>query len=178
MSRQRPFGFTPSVLQSARCRYVTAEAARVATCVATRWKFRCSRCAARKKREFLVTRTDAVNVHAGLTLIMQGSPGDIFCLRLDGEAAVQVDRRDRPPLHTRSFFGEVSMLDRGRQRPPLLPRLRRVDGDESRTVPRCDQGQRPDPVAGDKRDSRVPARLAGPQPGLTPVRRPIPAVSW
>jgi hypothetical protein len=67
----------------------------------------------RKKLEFLVTRTDAVNVNAGLTLIMQGSPGDIFCLLLDGEPAVQVDRRDRPPLHTRSFFGEISMLDRG-----------------------------------------------------------------
>ena len=67
----------------------------------------------RKELEFLVTRTDAVNVAAGHTLIKQGSPGDTFYLLLEGEASVQVDGRDRPPLHTGSFFGEISMLDRG-----------------------------------------------------------------
>jgi CRP-like cAMP-binding protein len=67
----------------------------------------------RKELEFLVTRTDAVSVPAGQTLIKQGSPGDTFYLLLDGEATVQVDGRDRPPLHAGSFFGEISMLDRG-----------------------------------------------------------------
>ena len=67
----------------------------------------------RKELEFLVTRTDEVNVPAGQTLIKQGSPGDTFYLLLDGEASVQVDGHDRPPLHAGSFFGEISMLDRG-----------------------------------------------------------------
>jgi CRP-like cAMP-binding protein len=67
----------------------------------------------RKELEFLVTRTDEVDVQAGLTLITEGSPGDTFYLLLDGEATVQVDGRDRPPLHPGSFFGEISMLDRG-----------------------------------------------------------------
>jgi CRP-like cAMP-binding protein len=52
-------------------------------------------------------------VQAGQTLIKQGSAGDTFYLLLEGEATVQVDGRDRPPLHPGSFFGEISMLDRG-----------------------------------------------------------------
>jgi CRP-like cAMP-binding protein len=67
----------------------------------------------RKELEFLVTRTDEVNVPAGKELITQGRPGDTFYLLLDGEASVQVDGRDRPPLRPGSFFGEISMLDRG-----------------------------------------------------------------
>jgi CRP/FNR family cyclic AMP-dependent transcriptional regulator len=67
----------------------------------------------RKDLEFLATRTDEVDVTAGRTLITQGSPADTFYLLLDGEASVQVDGRDRPPLHPGSFFGEISMLDRG-----------------------------------------------------------------
>jgi CRP/FNR family cyclic AMP-dependent transcriptional regulator len=67
----------------------------------------------RKDLEFLATRTDEVDVTAGRTLITQGSPADTFYLMLDGEASVQVDGRDRPPLHPGSFFGEISMLDRG-----------------------------------------------------------------
>lgn len=66
-----------------------------------------------KELEFLATRTDEVSVEAGRTLIEQGRPGDTFYLLLEGEARVQVDGRDRPPLHTGSFFGEISMLDRG-----------------------------------------------------------------
>jgi CRP/FNR family transcriptional regulator, cyclic AMP receptor protein len=67
----------------------------------------------RKELAFLVTRTDEVDVPAGQTLIKQGSPGDTFYLLLDGEASVEVDGQDRPSLRTGSFFGEISMLDRG-----------------------------------------------------------------
>jgi CRP-like cAMP-binding protein len=67
----------------------------------------------RKDLEFLITRTDEVDVQAGQTLIKQGNPGDTFYLLLDGQAAVQVDGRDRPPLGAGSFFGEISILDRG-----------------------------------------------------------------
>ena len=67
----------------------------------------------RKDLEFLITRTDEVNVPAGQTLITQGKPGDTFYLLLDGEASVQVDGHDRPPLKAGDFFGEISMLDLG-----------------------------------------------------------------
>jgi CRP-like cAMP-binding protein len=67
----------------------------------------------RKELEFLITRTDEVDVRAGQTLIKQGSAGDTFYLLLEGEATVQVDGRDRPRLRPGSFFGEISMLDRG-----------------------------------------------------------------
>ena len=67
----------------------------------------------RKELEFLITRTDEVDVRAGQTLIKQGSPGDTFYLLLDGEATVKVDGHDRPPLGHGSFFGEISILDRG-----------------------------------------------------------------
>ena len=70
---------------------------------------RCSR----SEIEFLATCTDEVSVEAGRTLITQGNPGDTFYLLLDGNASVQVDGRDRPPLGAGSFFGEISMLDRG-----------------------------------------------------------------
>ena len=67
----------------------------------------------RKELEFLVTRTDEVDVPAGRTLITQGTAADSFYLLLTGEATVRVDGRDRPPLRPGSFFGEISMLDRG-----------------------------------------------------------------
>lgn len=67
----------------------------------------------RKELDFLVTRTDEVDVPAGRTLITQGTPADSFYLLLNGEATVQVDGRDRPTLEAGSFFGEISMLDRG-----------------------------------------------------------------
>ena len=70
---------------------------------------RCSR----KDLEFLVTRTDEVDVPAGRTLITQGTAADSFYLVLSGGATVQVDGRDRPALGPGSFFGEISMLDRG-----------------------------------------------------------------
>jgi CRP-like cAMP-binding protein len=70
---------------------------------------RCSR----KELEFLITRTDEVDVPAGQTLIKQSSPGDTFYLLLAGEATVQVDGRHRPPLRAGSFFGEIGILDRG-----------------------------------------------------------------
>src|SRR5690348_17671802 len=67
----------------------------------------------RKELEFLVTRTDEVDVPAGRTLITQGTAADSFYLLLSGEATVQVDGRERPALRPGSFFGEISMLDRG-----------------------------------------------------------------
>ena len=67
----------------------------------------------RKELSFLVTRTDEVDVPAGRTLITQGSAGDTFYLLLEGEASVEVDGKERPPLRAGSFFGEISMLDRG-----------------------------------------------------------------
>jgi CRP-like cAMP-binding protein len=67
----------------------------------------------RQELEFLVTRTDEVAVEAGRTLITQGSLGDTFYVLLDGEATVEVDGHQRPPLRAGSFFGEISMLDRG-----------------------------------------------------------------
>jgi CRP-like cAMP-binding protein len=67
----------------------------------------------RKELEFLVTRTDEVDVKAGETLIRQGKPGDTFYVLLEGEADVEVDGRARPPLRAGSFFGEISMMDRG-----------------------------------------------------------------
>ena len=70
---------------------------------------RCSQ----KELEFLVTRTDEVDVPAGRTLITQGRAADSFYLLLNGQATVQVDGRDRPALEPGSFFGEISMLDRG-----------------------------------------------------------------
>ena len=70
---------------------------------------RCSQ----KELEFLVTRTDEVDVPAGRTLITQGRAGDSCYLLLDGQATAQVDGRDRPALEPGSFFGEISMLDRG-----------------------------------------------------------------
>ena len=67
----------------------------------------------RQELEFLVTRTDEVDVEAGKTLIRQGSLGDTFYVLLDGEATVEVDGQERPSLKAGSFFGEISMLDRG-----------------------------------------------------------------
>jgi CRP/FNR family transcriptional regulator, cyclic AMP receptor protein len=71
-----------------------------------------ARCSQREL-EFLITRTDEVDVPAGRTLITQGTPADSFYLLLTGKATVQVDGRDRPALQPGSFFGEISMLDRG-----------------------------------------------------------------
>ena len=70
---------------------------------------RCSQ----KELEFLVTRTDEVNVPAGRTLITQGTAADSFYLLLAGEAPVRVDGRDRPALQPGRFLGEISLLDRG-----------------------------------------------------------------
>ena len=67
----------------------------------------------RKELEFLITRTDEVEVPAGRTLITQGTAADSFYLLLNGEATVRVDGHDRPGLGPGSFFGEISMLDRG-----------------------------------------------------------------
>ena len=67
----------------------------------------------RKELQFLAMRTDEVNVESGRTLIRQGSLGDTFYVLLDGEAEVEIDGKPRPALRAGSFFGEISMLDRG-----------------------------------------------------------------
>jgi CRP/FNR family transcriptional regulator, cyclic AMP receptor protein len=67
----------------------------------------------RKELEFLVTRTDEVDLPAGRTLITQGTAADSFYLLLAGGATVQINGKDRPALEPGSFFGEISMLDRG-----------------------------------------------------------------
>ncbi len=67
----------------------------------------------RKELEFLVTRTDEVDLPEGRTLITQGTAADAFYLLLTGGATVRVDGHDRPALEPGSFFGEISMLDRG-----------------------------------------------------------------
>jgi CRP/FNR family transcriptional regulator, cyclic AMP receptor protein len=67
----------------------------------------------RKELEFLASRTDEVDVKANHTLIKQGSPSDSFYVILDGQATVNVDGKERPPLGAGDFFGEISMLDRG-----------------------------------------------------------------
>lgn len=66
-----------------------------------------------KELEFLATKTDEVSVEAGRTLIRQGEPSDAFYLLLEGEATVEQHGRSRPKLVPGSFFGEISMLDRG-----------------------------------------------------------------
>jgi CRP-like cAMP-binding protein len=71
-----------------------------------------SRCT-RKELEFLASRTDEVDLKANHMLIKQGDPSDCFYVLLEGEAAVEVDGKPRPPLHTGDFFGEIGMLDRG-----------------------------------------------------------------
>ena len=82
----------------------------------------------RTELEFLVTRTDEVSVQAGRTLITEGHPADTFYLLLEGEASVQVDGRDRPPLRAGSFFGEISMLDRGPATATAAPPAGSVSG--------------------------------------------------
>src|SRR5207237_1445725 len=77
---------------------------------------RCSQ----KELEFLVTRTDEVDVPAGRTLITQGRAGGSFYLLLNGQATVEDDGRDRPALEPGSFFGEISMLDRGPAAPTVV----------------------------------------------------------
>ena len=46
-------------------------------------------------------------------MIRQGRPGDTFYVLLEGEADVEVDGDVRPLMRAGSFFGEISMLDRG-----------------------------------------------------------------
>jgi CRP-like cAMP-binding protein len=66
-----------------------------------------------KELEFVASRADEVDVPAGRQLLRQGDPGDTFYVLLEGEADVEVDGDQRPTLEPGSFFGEISMLDRG-----------------------------------------------------------------
>src|SRR5690242_998719 len=67
----------------------------------------------RRELEFVASRTDDVQVPAGRQLLHQGQPGDSFYVLLEGEADVEVDGVERPPMEPGAFFGEISMLDRG-----------------------------------------------------------------
>ena len=66
-----------------------------------------------KELDCLVSRCDEVDVQPGRTLITQGQSGDSFYVLLDGEVQVSVDGKQRATLGPGSFFGEISMLDRG-----------------------------------------------------------------
>ena len=67
----------------------------------------------RKELDFLASQTDEVRIESGRTLIREGESSDAFYLILEGEADVEQDGRERPRLGPGSFFGEISMLDRG-----------------------------------------------------------------
>jgi CRP-like cAMP-binding protein len=66
-----------------------------------------------KELAFVASRADEVDLEAGRTLIRQGEPSDSFYVLLAGEATVEVDGTQRPPMQPGDFFGEISMLDRG-----------------------------------------------------------------
>jgi len=72
--------------------------------------------------EFLVGRTDEASVEAGRTLISQGDSGDTFYVLLEGEMDVSVDGKHRVTLGPGRFFGEISMLDRGRATATVVAR--------------------------------------------------------
>jgi CRP/FNR family cyclic AMP-dependent transcriptional regulator len=66
-----------------------------------------------KELEFIASRADEVTVPADRELTKQGHPADSFYILLDGEVEVEVDGKHRRTLGPGSFFGEISMLDRG-----------------------------------------------------------------
>lgn len=66
-----------------------------------------------RELEFVASRADEVDAKAGTRLTTQGRSGDSFYVLLSGEAGVEVDGAQRPPMKTGDFFGEISMLDRG-----------------------------------------------------------------
>jgi CRP-like cAMP-binding protein len=68
----------------------------------------------RKELEFIARRGDDIDVAAGKTLITQGRPGDTFYIQLEGTSEVLVDGKRRRAMNPGDFFGEISMLDRGR----------------------------------------------------------------
>jgi CRP-like cAMP-binding protein len=62
----------------------------------------------------LAMNTDEVDLPAGRTLIKEGELNDTFFVLLDGEVEVTVKGQEPRRLGPGSFFGEISMLDRGR----------------------------------------------------------------
>ena len=72
--------------------------------------------------EFVASRADEVDVAAGHQLLRQGQPGDTFFVLLEGAAAVDVDGQPRRTLGPGDFFGEISMLDRGRATATVVAR--------------------------------------------------------
>jgi CRP-like cAMP-binding protein len=66
-----------------------------------------------RELEFVASRTDDVQIPTGRQLLRQGQSGDSFYVLLEGEADVEVDGVQRPPMGPGAFFGEISMLDRG-----------------------------------------------------------------
>jgi CRP-like cAMP-binding protein len=66
-----------------------------------------------KELEFLASRMDEVRVDPGQQLTTQGSPGHSFYVRLEGEVEASIDGQVVATLGPSTFFGEISMLDRG-----------------------------------------------------------------
>ncbi|MGI8967498.1 MAG: cyclic nucleotide-binding domain-containing protein [Chloroflexota bacterium] len=62
----------------------------------------------------LAMNTDEVSLSSGRTLITEGESNHTFFILLRGEAEVHVDDRTVGRLGPGDFFGEISMLDRGK----------------------------------------------------------------
>ncbi len=62
----------------------------------------------------LAMNTDEVSLSSGRTLITEGESNHTFFILLRGEAEVHVGDRTVGRLGPGDFFGEISMLDRGK----------------------------------------------------------------
>ena len=68
----------------------------------------------KQELEFLASRMDEVDLPNGRTLIEEGRPADSFYVLLSGETEVMRGGRKVDTMRAGDFFGEISMLDRGR----------------------------------------------------------------
>jgi CRP/FNR family cyclic AMP-dependent transcriptional regulator len=67
----------------------------------------------KKELALIAKASDEVDVPAGKTLVVEGSPGHEFFLILDGEATVRRNGRKVASLGSGQYFGELALLDRG-----------------------------------------------------------------
>jgi CRP/FNR family cyclic AMP-dependent transcriptional regulator len=67
----------------------------------------------KKELALIAKASDEVDVPAGKTLVVEGSPGHEFFLILDGEATVRRNGRKVASLASGQYFGELALLDRG-----------------------------------------------------------------
>lgn len=70
-------------------------------------------CLNRKERQAIADAGREVNYPAGKNIVEEGASGMGFHLILDGEARVSVNGRTRAKIGPGSYFGEISLLDRG-----------------------------------------------------------------